>query len=572
MQRAVVLLDAMGARGLDRVPVAWRVPAAACADADSAADAFRTSLARRVDDRGDRIVPMGLTGAPHVVLRVEEIGADVDWSVSNIWNTGVRDALRREPCLIAPNGPETLRHDALASYGRAPVPVGLIGRGDDGSWITIVANDDGSAARALPLLPGDSLGTGEVTRRSLVRALRRRRVHARDLLAPDTPVVLHLTIVTAEAASQAADVLEAAAAVDAAGSWSLAHLAPGDGLAGSVPRLHSVDASDSGLEVGVAATALRRRRTSKISTRRILELFAGSRDDPAGHADDRAPGGSGTADREAETVPPANSRREFIASMLGRASLTGTTFEARFDTGRFCGLHERSLVSTTDRPAGHYLVTAKGRHGETVASCFSFETEVSRGLRIEAIAADEDALVRAEIRTEYAFVADYDGLVAGQHILTEGGSPDDLLYALATPVLRADRCDVTGLFGDGSTYDRALSFATPELSLRGEAFEIRDGDATRSLLALDPGGHPIPWSITALRDPEPRIVLGGRYRLGGRSNRYVSLLLVPGDLTGELVRAALDGRLPKEIRAEIAGAAASERRVQHRLSRERREA
>ena len=185
---------------------------------------------------------------------------------------------------------------------------------------------------------------------------------------------------------------------------------------------------------------------------------------------------------------------------------------------------------------------------------------------------DGEAGTLARIRTEYAFVGEHDALVAGQRVLVDGGSSDGLLYVLAAPVLRPGSCAVTGTFTDGTTYDHDLTFDRDELVLWGEAFGIWDGESRYALVALGTDGRPVTWCITALREPEPRIVLGGRYRPRGKLDEYASLLLVRGEIDHELVTKAMAGRLPADITAELAAARASESRMRDSLTPERQEA
>ena len=563
-ERALNLIGAIEHAGVGSVPIAWHLPAADATAGEGPAFArFRDALRRRVEENGDTLLPMGLTGAAHVALHIAEIEADVAWSVSNIWTTGVADALRFDPPLIVPAGADTVRRDALAAYGSAAVPVGLLGEDSDGAWISVVPNGDGSAGRALALVEGRTLAGEEVTARTLARAIARRRRAARSLAGPDAPVVLRITLDEGDDGQHALALAAAASELAAGRGWTLVQAGAQAAAAGSVPGLLPPARPTLPPDVGERVTALRRRRGSKINTRRILERVA--RDGAAGDEPE-------TSRAAGPAPPPDDGRREFIASMLGQATVPGTTVEARFDAGRLCGLHGRSTARRREHPARSELVCGGRRTLETVTSCFSFETELSRGLRAEAVIEDGEAGTVARIRTEYAFVGEHDALVAGQRVLVDGGSSDGLLYVLAAPVLRPGSCAVTGTFTDGTTYDHDLAFDRDELVLWGEAFGIWDGESRYALVAIGTDGRPVTWSITALREPEPRIVLGGRYRPRGKLDEYASLLLVRGEIDHELVTKAMAGRLPADITAELAAARASESRMRESLTPERQEA
>ncbi|MFW5789150.1 MAG: hypothetical protein ACOCW3_04335 [Spirochaetota bacterium] len=557
--RALELIDAIERSGVGAVPIAWHLPAADAVSGDRPdSGAFRDALQRRLAETGDALLPMGLTGAPHVALHVGEIEADLAWSVSNIWTTGVTDALRLDPPLLVPAAPDTLRPEALAAYGAADAPVGILGEDRTGLWISVVPNAHAGSGGALPLLDAAALPGTEITARVLARAIARRRREARSLSVTDAQLVVRIALGPHDDERRALALATASAELSERQGWSLVGLSVDRTAPAPLPRLLARARATITPEVGEHATAMRRRRASKINTRRILEAVA------YGHANLRV--GPGTAD------PPENGRREFIASMLGNAVIPGTTVEARFDGGRLCGLHSRSAPRRRDRPARSELVRQGRRTQDTVPSCFSFETAVSRGLRAEAEVDDVDLGTVARIRTEYALVDEHDALVAGQRVLVDGGAPDAVLYVLATPVLHAGACAVTGRFADGTTYDHELPFDREELVLWGDALGIRDGESRYTLLALGSDGRPVTWNITALRDPEPRFVLGGRYEPRGGLDTYTSLLLVRGEIDHELVTKAMAGRLPADITVELAAARASESAIRDHLTPERREA
>ncbi|MFW5743760.1 MAG: hypothetical protein ACOC2D_10850 [Spirochaetota bacterium] len=577
-ERALNLIDAIEHAGAGSVPIAWHLPAAdATAGRGTASAGFRDALRRRVEEHGDTLLPMGLTGAAHVALHIAEIEADLTWSVSNIWTTGVSDALRYEPPLIVPAGADTLRRDALAAYGSAAVPVGLLGEDSDGAWISVVPNGDGSAGRVLALVEGRTLAGEEVTARTLARALARRRRAARSLAGPDAPVVLRIALDEGDDGQHALALTAAACELAAQRGWTTIQAGAEAAAGGSVPGLLPAARPTMPPDAGERVTALRRRRGSKINTRRILEQVALER---VATAENQTPHQAGSARF------PDDGRREFIASMLGQASIPGTTVEARFDAGRLCGLHGRSTARRRDHPARSELVCGGRRTLETVTSCFSFETAISRGLRAEAVLEDGGAVLKdglavlkgggagavARIRTEYAFVGEHDALVTGQHVVVERCSSDSLLYVLAAPVLRPGSCAVTGAFTDGTTYDVDLAFDREELVLWGEAFGIWDGESRYALVALGADNRPVTWCITALREPEPRIVLGGRYRARGKLDEYASLLLVRGEIDHELITKAMAGRLPPDITTELAAARASESRMRESITPQRQEA
>lgn len=556
--RAASLLAALADEPAD-LPIAWHVAADAVAGPDQP---LAKLLADRIASHEDRFLPMGLTGAAHLVLHEEEIEADLSWAVKNLWSTGARDTLRVDPPLVVPCCPDTFRREALGVYGRAEVPVGLLVEARDGAWLAIVPNGEGAAGRAIPVVEVDPVALAEPGRRTLARSIARRRRASRaarsDEEPEDAPVLLRIVVSSRTDLDSTVSAIRAIAEAAARGTIELVPFDPASAAAATLGPTRSSDVPPVSIAAARTAGALRRRRGSRINTRRVLEAFASSAD-PEQFALDA----SGV---------PRESRREFIASMMGIATIPGAAIEARFDSGRFCGISGLSSAPATGRPARALLASADAIHEDVVASCFSFETEISRGLRAEAVIVDEGSDSRVDIRTEYALVADDDAVVASQHVLTAGGSPGEIAYPLAAPVIRPDTCVITGRFTDGSYYDLKIDFVAAELVLWGEAFGIWDGESRYTLLAMDTDGNPVPWPVVALRDPEPRIVLGGRYPLGQPGDHLSSLLLARTELDDELVTKALTGRLPSAIKAEIAAGAASGLEIRERLNRARQEA
>ena len=556
VERALELLELIGTDGpdgRDSIPVAWNLPAADLAAAgDDTAAAVLQRIAERAQVCGDVLVPMGLTGAPNVALHADELAGEISWAASNIWHTGAADSTRSAPELLLPRSPDPYRSNALACYGASEVPVGMVGEASDGAWLSLVPNGGGAAERALPVLQLGSIAPESLTRRALSRMLRTRQRAARAVLHKDAGVIVQLGPQPAPEAELLLTLLSTLTEGRRSSSWSAAPLSPDAAASGGVPRLIAVQSPPADPARSRETSRMRRRRGSKINTRRILETLAGARTG---------------ADEESESASthlhvPDEGRREFIASMMGEAVIPGTTMSACFTQGRLCGLHGEATRPATARPAQSFVVTAAGEHlTDGVESCFSFESELSRGLRSESVIAHETHGLAVRIRTEYSLVDEYDALVASQHVLESGGHTDDVLYVLAEPILRRDRCAITGYHTDGSVYDHEVSWQPGETTLWGEAFQIWDGESCYTLVPVTTDGRPMSWSISLLREPGPAVVLGGRYRLGRagapREHR-ISFLLVRGELDDHIVQRALAGRLPAAIVRELAAGTAAE--------------
>ena len=187
----------------------------------------------------------------------------------------------------------------------------------------------------------------------------------------------------------------------------------------------------------------------------------------------------------------------------------------------------------------------------TASTCFSFESDISRGLRSESVVTDGDGAVFVRICCEYSLVGDYDALVVTHRIITEGGRPEYALCAFAIPISRRRGLTIAGRFSDGSGYGHDVGPKSPLTVLWGEAFRIAAGADVLSIVPVSETGRPFVWQLSLLDRPDRRIVTGGRYVLGQPAEHTLCMLLVPGEDDGRLVDRALNRRLPPAIVTEI---------------------
>ncbi|MFP4114579.1 MAG: hypothetical protein ACOC2Y_07355 [Spirochaetota bacterium] len=557
MERALQVLAEIDRSTFGRVPLVWSLPSGdACAHSDGPSKSFLQAFRERAERYGDELWPAGLTGAPNAPLLIDEIAAEIEWSVSNLWNTGVRDRLRTDPRFILPVSPDVVRSEAAEAYSGAPVAVALFAYANDGPWLRLiprepVSSDASLAERAAPGWPvvePNSIEPEAITRRLLAREVQRRGRAARAW-GQARQMVVRCTLETGHDAERLFALMSAMVELTERGGWRVA-VPSLERAAPDSPVPISTETRLLAPDVGAKAMDLRRRRGSKINTRRVLERFAscGSSEEELAHAPE----------------PPETGRRDFVASMTGQSSLPGANVQATFAGGRYCGLsgsaspESRASVDPR-RAAENRLRPAAGDEiADTVESCFSFETEISRGLRSEAAILDPDRRTSVRVRTEYSLVGEIDALVVSQHVILEGGDPADTADVLAIPVLDSDRCAVTGRFTDESTYDYDVRWDRGRISLWAEAFQIWDGESSTTVVPLTLSAYPRPWSVTIAPSPRHRLVLGGSYAMGSAAHHHVSFLIVRGDLDDELVEKALAGRLPAPIHQEITAGTAAE--------------
>jgi hypothetical protein len=301
---------------------------------------------------------------------------------------------------------------------------------------------------------------------------------------------------------------------------------------------------------------LRSRRGSMIATRRVLEAAAGSFEDDA--KDDAPDDLNGFAWTE----------RSVTATMAGRAALSEDGLYALLEGGRFAGVYpdvsEHDLMAPARAivlPVNHGLVSAPRKRAGTiddeVHSCVSFESEISRGARSTLMV--DEAHVQALIYNEYSIVTDHPALVMTQSLVANSES-DHVLLTEGVPI-EGTEVRLTGRYRDGGRFERVVE-PTPHLETRwSEAFEISIGKRTFALTCLDTEARVIPWSVSWLSAPQPRLYLGTQMRIpGGRVATSFTLVLVPSGIEGSLVEKALVGNLPHEIKDEIAAGRAATRR------------
>ncbi len=544
--------------GLARFPLAWRLPA----------DRLdRALLGERIERYGDTVCPMGLTGAPNVRLHVSEIEAELAWATSNIWHTGVRDTFGFDPSLAVPCAPDGERRAGWDACRRSPVPTGLLVEAVDGGWLHIVAGDQADESLALPVLrPSRVSPQTRATRRSLTRDVRRRLRAAGLDASVGVPIVISLDVDEPDGEETAVATLAAVGEASTSLGWTITTFERHDMAKSARPRNERPEwfagAPPLPPDICEEAAWLRRRRSSKINTRRLLELLAPEAppeappdappDAPPVPRDPGSAASPGTARRTDAAASRPGHERVLVASMMGEATISGSNVSARFVGGRLCGLSGAVDPALPGEPTESLALFADGRvRAASVESCVSFESDSSRGLRSESVVTGNSLEPVARIRSDYSFVGDYDALVASHLCLVEGATVRDTLCAIALPIASHRRCVVTGRFADGSTYDHHVLW-TETGALWAEAFQIRDGETRYTIVPVTGDGRPMPWSVSILREPSRRLVVGGRYRLGDRREHRISFLMMRAELDDRLVVRTLAGRVPRPIADEIA--------------------
>ena len=558
-----------------RLPICWNFPAAVAFDrSQQGVTKLRDTLLRRIDENGDSVCPMGLTGAPHRALTVEEMECDLAWAEKNIWGTGVYDALRRRPPLIMPCDGDAGRFsqsadsaDTARETGDRPVigerpGIGIRLRTQQQQALLLVRSEE---RHLVPIVDWKEvvLSNSRGMSRRVSRTLRRARAtHLGRGGVTDggsflAPIVLWLDL----GSDQDAEEMNAIAAL-------IGEVAEEDGVAfSSWPLLESLSNDTEPIDRAVLhagstllpyraikdAAAMRNRRKSKINTRRLLETL-------------------GTVNVAAQSLSPApkkvraRAQREYVASMMGEARLAGPGVDALFVEGRFCGLvlpQESARTEPTDTLIAGVRHGGTSRHPAMVSlattSCFSFESAISHGLKV--VESDNTALPGATITvtTDYSFVSDLPILVISPTISIEWaavGRPDPgmTLLLMALPVDAAPVV-VSSVYPDESLSTSQLH-STAECSAVGSLFSVTHRGQEIHLAAVSRSYQPLIWPLSMVPGSPARLAAGGRFPLddwGQESEvlRYSVLLAYDPDGAGVLL-SVLNRKLPQLIRDEIA--------------------
>ena len=537
-------LDTLGNGDTPHIPVSWNFPARILPYGPT------ERLQSRVKSGGDVIVPMGLTGAHPRLLLSDERDVEMQWSVTNRWASGVADLGFGTPELLLPESDDPFRPMERSEPDiDAPAVLGTA-ESDDGLWLT--CSQDGSAALC-PLIRLTDHIADPSNARLVARTVRRRlRGHA----GSEPPLVVVRAVIGLPLTDL--PVIVAGLAMLLRSGWTAAALRRGD-----LSTTYRAEQIDPGRPIAVptwlaSAESLRRRRKSLINTRRILEM----------HSDGSGTDGAAVRHRALEPV-----EREFVATMLGDAHLVGDTSLASFDGGRFCGFvgAGRELPAARLRTAGQLMTSlSDGVREDEAITCFSFETEISRGLRAEtALAVPGGRLV---FEHEYAYADGLDAVVFSLRIREDvvgavDAAPDASteLHLVSLPVGNPGGLSLIGRYSDGSELLAPPDIADRLDAVSGTAIEIRWNGAPMTLVFLDRGGLPRVGSVSIIRgiDGEDgvRIALCGSVPIGrlaatGRgqldwSDFEATGLLVPHAIDSVPVAKALERRLPTTVLREL---------------------
>lgn len=498
-----------------RAPVTWNLPCVGIMDHSSKlAELSIGRIVERVEDLGDRLLPMGYSGVPHRLLRADELANELRWAHRNKWKSGVADRVRNPlPCIL-PDQSDFTRPAAVELY------------------------HDAQIAAAGPILsPCAWFGAGTEQSDDRERAIRRlRRMIGKAFRSSDGASLLRLR------ASNERDVDTAKLVLDAL-LPRLEHrrdcLVPAE-----CEWIGGASASQPAPFVGAEATKAPPARVivqaadQRVSGRRSVALCEQTLRVLAGHE---------TANAATEP-PPRAPARDLLSTMPGDSILSGPGFDACFDAGRFVGLVGSAASRPALREARSVIIHRRTRHEMLASSSFSLETTLSRGIRGEEIVTLDEIERSAVVATEALFVEELGGLLINVTIHADR-SPIELRL-LEAPVGTGDSCEITSIYPDGSGC-RIVG----EGEAAGWGYHICGEFQEFTVTLWSRGGSPvIADNLLERREDAWWLALGGRWQLERTSEPepFLSIVVCPeSPSTGLAATLVKTRRLPAAMRREI---------------------
>ena len=444
---------------LGKAPVCWNFPALPQDGraGGRARAAFVKTLARRMGDAGDAVLPMGFAGACHPLLSLDELEKELNWGMKNPWGTGVTDAFGVRPSILVPRMPDFRRPQAIEAYRRHGFPrIGIAGGGafrlfrhpagvEVFPFVRIPVADAKPSRRPIPPR-GDLFLMLDLTGLSSLRPLEALFAQAIDPLLPVASASFPVASATAEAPARLY------------GPRFDCRLFP-------PPRVRDA------LE---AVVPLARKRRKKVEEYRevLSTLSPGAPRDQEREGGRESAGGGGTA---MEARLP-------VAHMLGEVTLAGSDFDVKLSGGRFCGIVRRGEALLPARPVRSYIRVGGRTQSFRTKSSFSFESDRGTGLR-EELVLDGPAGLGGSLDIEYTFRDDSPLLTILADIRYPRLGADDVVeeltpFSIALTECRAASASVEASAPDGSTAVYTVSDRDGWVAVPGAAHAIalRGGD------------------------------------------------------------------------------------------------
>mgnify|MGYP006301096399 CR=1 FL=1 len=256
--------------------------------------------------------------------------------------------------------------------------------------------------------------------------------------------------------------------------------------------------------------------------------------------------------------PNDSAEREFVASMMGEATLVGNGNDALFAGGRF-----RGFATGEDVPPGGAvtLLVCDGVESARLetTTCFSFESDGARGVRVlessEPTGVNGDGPPAWQLVTDFSFVDELGILVVGSAVTGPFGSaPVTDLVHLGLPIPEDCPIVASSCYPDGSRAEGRLE-AHGLHAVAGSQVTLETPWGVITVAFVDRDGHVRVGAVWRYPSKSPLLALGGVMRLGrndeGPEVAERTLLIAAGETGQEEIRQALRGRLPASLAQEL---------------------
>jgi len=523
------------AGGPEGLRLAWNLPLHPW---EGGISALAAKIKARVKSGADTLLLMGYGGAPHPLLRAEELDKEIAWCRRNPWGAGARGLFGQEARHLLPAAADLLRErqeevysrHGVASLGLAvPAQRALKLFGPKGSYRflaeptrperavlyhALLLPAAPEQARALAASLPEALSPGQEPLFLLF-----------DLAGPTPP---HPGL------GPLLDALGARYELDFLGLEEALSLGSASGAEASPRALDAQELTGpASMEAACLADAARSRarRRNDADIRTALTAWG-----------PQAAKASRLGSRARERVPAEDAGSTLVAAMGGLVALDGPGYTANFADGRFAGFQRKGRQLLAGQVAASFLTAGGRRCPFTLESAFSFEREDSSGLRTVLKSTLPNIADRVELVT-HAYFPDRQKRLRLEMVLRFPALPPALqlegLAPLELPLFRlarGERVQVTAELSEHARHAQTFPGEEEEALLYGTLFRFtrEPGGPTVTLAPGSPAAAGVlPLPLRVARSHREHLFLVNPYgsytpvpasAYGGRTLRFALLL------------------------------------------------
>ena len=445
--------------------ITWSIPARWWERDDEPLRTALELIRTRVLSGLDGVAPCGYSGAHHGALLAAELERELGWAVENPWGSGIRPSFPAQTTMLFSTRIDLARESALERYLSAfDVVFSGLQRTANPRLDDLLVYHSGVARR----MSAASLEETPVDRRSGIR-----RTASAVLQAKDARVALILPVGSGrpESVFRFLALLER---LRRRRSVSLAAVSEPlilecDTDHHAVPQIKPAGPHDLSLDAERAiraASTMRGDRMGVAQTRTLLTALADA----------------SIAEPDVEGPPP---KREYIASMMGDATISDDAMEISFEGGNLRGVSDDEGPLLLNVPTAGWVETDRRRHAFTISNAFSYEAPHCRGLSTMATAAGLAGTTA--VRMDASFVEGFPWFVLDLRVDTPPPGPS--VHSLTPMVIALTDCthghclEIESLYPDGEVGHTFIEAGRGEntVTVWGALFRIRWGDRCLSV-------------------------------------------------------------------------------------------